>query len=148
MARSGPVKTAAEAAPKYQAGVSGGGSAWNKGIQQCPSNPMALASAQAPKAIANYTDALRPGGEWVTRMSQMPVIAWKGPSTAKQSKYTGSAPTAATKWSAWWQARGQGVAQEVRDTAALQRSQGMSPIDRAATAITMMTASSRRRGGG
>lgn len=145
MARSGPVKTAAQAAPKYQAGVSGGGAAWNSGIQACTDNPMQLASQQAPKAIQHYTEALGPNGHWVNLMASMPVQSWKAGAQAKQAKYSGSAATAAAAWSAWYTRVGMATAATVRNTAQAGRANGVPGVDRAVIAINQMAASATRR---
>jgi len=71
------IKTPAAGAAKWQQGVQNGAAAWSAGITAVTDSPMAAAAAQAPKAITNYTRALRPGGPWVTAMANYPIATWK-----------------------------------------------------------------------
>ncbi len=91
------MKTVAQMAAAWAAGVRSAGTAWNNGIQQYAGNPMQAAAAQADKAVANYSAAK---GKMVARLNATPVGFWKSQAAASQVNYTNGATKGLPKMTA------------------------------------------------
>ena len=92
------VKTAAQAAQNWQQGFGAAGQKWAQGIQNTTVNPMALAAAQLPKAIANYTAAAQPGGAMATGLAAAQPSYWKSQCAAASGKLAQGATKGAAKY--------------------------------------------------
>lgn len=134
-------KTPAQGAAKWVQGVQNGGNAWNAGTQAVAASPMAAAAAQAPKAIANYTNSLRAGGPWVTTMQSYSLGTWKQrcAAAAAAGRYAAGAAKGQPKMLAFLTAA-QPVYGMMRDEAVRVGVAGGGPVQKVGAALQVLMA--------
>ena len=134
------VKTAAQAAQNWQQGFGAAGQKWAQGVQNTTVNPMALAAAQLPKAIANYTAAAQPGGAMATGLAAAQPSYWKSQCAAASGKLAQGATKGAAKYA---KAAGalQPSWQQASDAAAQARASGQDSLSVFAASMAVMKAS-------
>lgn len=70
----------ANATAKWARNTGGARQSYIDGINSTSENPMALAAAQADKALANYTEAIS-SGRWASKLNSTPVEFWRKQAT-------------------------------------------------------------------
>lgn len=76
----------ANAVAKWARNVQGAQQSYREGVQAVTENPMALAAAQAEKALSRYSDAIT-SGRWAQRLQSTPMEFWKSQSASAAAKY-------------------------------------------------------------
>jgi len=78
-------KSVQDIAGKWQQRMAQAGPAYSAGVNGTTKNPMQLAAAQLPKALANYTNAIQ-SGQMAEKLNSTPVAYWKSQSSAAAPK--------------------------------------------------------------
>lgn len=91
------MKTAAQGAAKYRANAGQAGQTWLEGIQGTTVDVMQRAVAQAPAAIAGYTQSLQSGAYAKAVAASGGTTNWKTKSEAKQGNYAVGVQAGAAK---------------------------------------------------
>lgn len=82
------MKTAAQAAAKWDASTALGQQTWVTNLQSTTKPIVAAAVGQAAVAVSNYGRALQPGGVWQRRLEAVGDAGIKAAAVAKQGNYS------------------------------------------------------------
>ena len=94
------MKTAQQAAQRYQQNASAAGPAYEAGIQATSVDVVGRAIAAAPAAVQNYSQAIT-SGRWAAALNASGGTAnWKAMSVAKSGNYTTGVNAGASKYQA------------------------------------------------
>lgn len=91
------VKTIQAGQQNYVKGMAGASAAYTAGTAAVTVNPMQLAAAQLPKAIANYTAAAS-NGTMAAALNAVSISDWKAATAAAGPRLASGGQKGASKW--------------------------------------------------
>lgn len=132
-------KTLQQIVQKWQNGMAQAGAAYTQGTGAVQNSPMAAAAAQAPKALANYSNAIN-SGQWAASLNSTPISFWKSQCAGAAAKLASGATKGTPKYSAAIQ----NLLPVYQQMKSASQAAGSNPIAKATAALQVLIAAGKK----